>query len=113
MEFEDNQPTDDEQRRLAETRKITLQPLHAGITPDPIPDAEIAARNTQEISPNTSNDSEDTSTIQLIQPSKSALDKTTKIRPAVHASSNPSAIILLVAVFVAIGATVWLWTRAA
>lgn len=42
MEFEKDTPISDEQRRLAETKKITLQPVHANITPDDISDSEIA-----------------------------------------------------------------------
>lgn len=111
MEFENNQPTDDEQQRLAAAKKVTLQPLHAGITPDPIPDAEIAARITQETSPNIASDAEDTTAARLVQPSKSALDKQsartpTRIQPR---SSWP---ILALTIVSAIGATTWLWINA-
>ena len=41
MEFEKNAPVSDDQRRLAETKKITLQPVH-DVTPDDISDSEIA-----------------------------------------------------------------------
>lgn len=114
MEFENNQPTDEEQRRLAEARKITLQPLHAGITPDPIPDAEISARRTREDSPNTSNDTEDTSALQLIQPSKSALNKPTDNQRTTQTNLRPlGAAILVLAIATTIGATTWLWIQAA
>ncbi|MNH50012.1 hypothetical protein D3C73_16160 [compost metagenome] len=111
MEFETNQPADDDQRRLAEAKKITLQPLHAGITPDPIPDAEIAARRSLETSPNISIDTENTTVSQLIQPSKSALNKSTIDQPISNARSWPSkatpVIILLVIIALA-----WLWINA-
>lgn len=114
MEFENNQPTDDEQRRLAETKKITLQPLHAGVMPDPLPDAEISAHNAQETSANTSNDSEDTSAPQqLVQPSKSALDKAQASRPEAGSSPHPTMLPLVAAFLAAIGAAAWLWIQAA
>jgi len=111
MEFEDNQPTDDEQQRLTAAKKITLQPLHAGITPDPIPDAEIAVRNTQEISPNISNDAEDTTASRLVQPSKSALDIQSPSAPSRIQSRSAWPIFALTIVSV-IGATTWLWINA-
>lgn len=113
MEFENNQPTDDEQRHLAETKKITLQPLHTGITPDPIPDAEIAARNTQETSPNMPNDTEDTKELRLMQPSKSALDKPVLGESVAPAAARSSLLILVAALLAAAGATAWLWMNAA
>lgn len=42
MEFEKDAPVSDEQRRLAETKKITLQPTHADVVPEDISDSEIA-----------------------------------------------------------------------
>jgi hypothetical protein len=45
MEFEKNTPVSDEQRRLAETKKMTLQPVHSDITPEAISDSEIANRH--------------------------------------------------------------------
>lgn len=112
MEFENNQPTDDEQQRLAAAKKMTLQPLHAGITPDPIPDAEIAARSTQETSPNISSDAEDTTAAHLVQPSKSALNKQSSPTPA-RIQSRSSWPILTLTIISVIGATAWLWINAA
>lgn len=43
MEFDNNSPVSDEQRRLAETKRVTLQPIHANVEPEATPDAEIAA----------------------------------------------------------------------
>jgi hypothetical protein len=111
MEFEDNQPTDDEQQRLAAAKKITLQPLHAGITPDPIPDTEIAARSTQETSPNISSDAEDTTASRLVQPSKSALDKQSPSTPS-RIQSRSSWPISALTIISMIGATAWLWINA-
>lgn len=62
MEFETNTPANDEARRLAESKKLTLQPLHADTTPDERPDTEIVAKHIIE-GPvaNLANDSEETS----------------------------------------------------
>ena len=48
MEFDNTTPVSDEQRRLAESKKITLQPLHEDTKAEDIPDAEIAARHLSE-----------------------------------------------------------------
>lgn len=116
MEFENDQPTDDEQRRLAKVKKIVLQPLHGDITPDAIPDAEISmTSSSHDTAPNTATESEDTSTKQLVQPTKSALNKT----PVSTSNSTPSSgrlafTALVVMVFVLIiSATIWLWLKAA
>ncbi len=45
MEFDNNSPVSDEQRRLAEAKRITLQPIHSNITPEDTPDAETAAQH--------------------------------------------------------------------
>ena len=69
MEFDTNSPVSDEQRRLAETKRITLQPVHADIAPEPIPDAEIAAN--YDNSPAVANIDIDTEqNAELIQPSR-------------------------------------------
>jgi len=59
MEFDNNAPVSDEQRKLAEAKRVTLQPIHTDIAPDPRPDAEIAANHLVEPPvANTSNDTE-------------------------------------------------------
>lgn len=114
MEFENNQPADDEHRLLAEAKKVTIQPLHTGITPDPIPDAEIAARtNTAETTPNVLNDTEDTSITQLVPPTKSALDKASADTPSKTSGLHPVVPALVAFLFIAIiGMTAWLWIQA-
>ena len=59
MEFDKDKPVSDEERRLAEAKKVTVQPIHGDITPDAISDSEIAAShiNGQPIA-NTPNDIE-------------------------------------------------------
>jgi len=74
MEFDDNTPASDEQRRLAESKKITLQPVHTGIQPEDLPDAEIAARHINEPAvANVENDTEQNK--PPLQPSSGLLNQ--------------------------------------
>jgi hypothetical protein len=80
MEFEKDAPTSDADRRLAEAKKLTLQPLHADITPDAVQDSEIATRHIIEPAiANASNDMEDSAT--RIMPTQSLLDSQSIVRP--------------------------------
>lgn len=45
MEFESNVPTSDEDRRLAEAKKLILQPIHMDVAPDAPQDSVISARH--------------------------------------------------------------------
>ena len=79
MEFEDNRPTSEADRRLAEAKKLTLQPVHADIRPEDMLDSEIAARHVNGPAiANASNDVEELTT--QLQPTQSLLDTT---QPAV------------------------------
>jgi hypothetical protein len=72
MEFDKNAPISDEQRRLAEAKQITLQPIHADTAPEDESDAEIATRHI--VAPaiaNVANDTEQTAT--PAQPSRGLL----------------------------------------
>lgn len=83
MEFEDKRPTSDEDRRLAEAKKLILQPIHGDITPDAPQDSEIAARHI--IEPpigNVINDTEE-STSQII-PTQSLLDTRQATKPQMY-----------------------------
>ena len=72
MEFEENKPTSDEDRRLAEAKKLTLQPVHENIMPDSLPDTVLGARHLSEPAiANMTNDTEATAT--FIQPTNSIL----------------------------------------
>jgi hypothetical protein len=72
MEFEENKPTSDEDHRLAEAKKLTLQPVHADIMPDALPDTELGARHLNEPAiANMANDTEAAAT--FIQPTSSIL----------------------------------------
>jgi hypothetical protein len=82
MEFEDNKPVSDEDRRLAEAKKLTLQPLHTDVIPESVSDSEIASRHLLEPAiGNAAVDTEGMST--LIMPTKS-LD-------AIRTSAKPQA----------------------
>lgn len=72
MEFEENKPTSDADRRLAEAKKLTLQPVHTNITPDDLPDTTLGARHLNEPAiANVTNDTEVAAT--FIQPTTSIL----------------------------------------
>jgi hypothetical protein len=43
MEFEKDAPVSDDERRLAEVKKITLQPAHTDIVPEDVSASEIAS----------------------------------------------------------------------
>lgn len=69
MEFDNNSPVSDDQRRLAETKRITLQPMHIDVTPEPVPESEIAANYAaRPMAANVDIDTEQN--VSLIQPSK-------------------------------------------
>jgi hypothetical protein len=75
MEFDTNTtPISDEARQLAETKKLTLKPLHSDVTPELPSDSEVATRHIIEppIS-NVSNDVEQDTT--PIQPSQEVLNR--------------------------------------
>lgn len=65
MEFDDNKSTGDTERRLAESKKLTLQPIHDQIEVESPNDDEVASRHLAEPPiKNASNDTEqDSSTI--------------------------------------------------
>lgn len=74
MEFDNNKPVSDEQRRLAESKKLTLQPIHADVQPEDKSDSEIVTGHlTAPAIANVPNDTEqDTAPIQ---PSRGLTDK--------------------------------------
>ena len=75
MEFEDNRPTSDADRRLAEAKKLTLQPLHTGVAPEAPTDSEIAARHVNEPAiANVSTDTEEETS--RMRPTQSAVMST-------------------------------------
>ena len=74
MEFDKDKPASDDERRLAETKKLTLQPMHSDIEPEPVSDAQTVARHLA--GPAIENSEIDTEqNAPLIQPSKSVLEK--------------------------------------
>lgn len=83
MEFEKNTPVSDEDRRLAEAKKLTLQPIHAEITPDGPSDAEIAtAHITGPVIGNAGGDIEDATT--RVMPTESFLTDQSADKPQVY-----------------------------
>jgi len=72
MEFEKNAPVSDEARRLAETKKVTLKPIHGNVAPEELSDSVVAAQhiNGQPIA-NVGHESEQNT--PLVQPSKEIL----------------------------------------
>jgi hypothetical protein len=74
MEFDKNmqQPVSDEERRLAETKKLTLEPVHADVVPEAVSDSAIASRHLIEPAiANVANDTEQDAS--HVQPSKGFL----------------------------------------
>jgi hypothetical protein len=43
MEFEGDKPVSEAERHLAESRQVTIQPLHLDVTPDDLPADAVAA----------------------------------------------------------------------
>ena len=86
MEFDTHTtPVSDEERRLAENKKLTLEPLHADIAPEPPSDSEIATRHI--IEPAISNVANDIEQNEApIQPSQEVLGR----QPSPVSASSPS-----------------------
>lgn len=83
-EFAKDQPVSDDERRLAEGRKLTLDPLHSDIQPEEVPALESMATERATISQsNPINDSEDTAEDdQLLKPATSKLAEKTILHKA-------------------------------
>lgn len=102
MEFNNNSPVSDEQRRLAEAKKVTVQPLHADIRPEDQPDAEIVAQHMHE--PPIANIPSDTEQDTMpVQPSKELLERKEAKKPArtsvILAVTLPVAIVALITAY--------------
>lgn len=83
MEFENSTPASDEDRRLAEAKKLTLQPIHGDVAPDGPSDSEIATAHIIEPAlGNTSNDTEDVAT--RVMPTQSLLGTQPARTPQVY-----------------------------
>ncbi len=73
MEFEENKPTSEEDLRRSEAKRLTLQPLHADISPDDPSDSEIGSRHANEpLIGNSGSDIEESASI--MQPTQSLLN---------------------------------------
>lgn len=102
MELDNHSPVSDEQRRLAEAKKVTLQPLHTDIQPEDRPDAEIVAQHMRETPlANIPNDIEQDTV--PVQPSKELLAREdTKRQPrtgVVLAVTLPVAVLAIIATY--------------
>lgn len=96
MEFDQNTPTLEQDRRLAEAKKLTLTPLHSDVAPEPEPDAEVVARHLNDGAlANAPNDTEQSSS--TVQPSKGLLQNE---QPATKAKMmpKPSFFVLMIVV---------------
>lgn len=83
MEFEENKPTSDADRRLAEAKKLTLLPVHTDVAPDAPHDSEIAAHHLNEPAiANISNDTEDSTS--FMQPATGFLGNEQPTRPQAY-----------------------------
>jgi hypothetical protein len=81
MEFDSNSPVNDEARRLAESKKLTLQPVHTDVAPEEIEGETVARHLAGPAIANVSNDIEqDTASIQpsegILQQSDASAVKT-------------------------------------
>ena len=95
MEFDKNTPASEEDRRLAEAKKLTLEPLHSDIAPEPEPDAEIVARHLNDGAlANVPNDTEQAS--NAVQPSKGMLQNKQPVKRRL--GPKPSFVVLLIVV---------------
>jgi hypothetical protein len=73
VEFDTITPASDEDRRLAEAKKLILQPLHGDISPEPTSGAEIARHLAGPAIANSGSDIEQD--VAHIEPSKGLLEK--------------------------------------
>lgn len=110
MEFESSPSTDDEARRLAAMKQITLTPLHADIAPEEDPSIE---RNVEQATP-TSNitiDNENTADHGQLESTQTATQETDSAVTTTH--SRPihwlaiTGAVLVCLLFVAVVLAVW------
>ena len=104
MEFDKITPASDADRRLAEAKKLTLEPLHTDIAPEAEPDATVVARHlTEGALANVSNDTEQAG--MPVQPSKGLLTNPDGIKPSMRPKTS---FVILVAIVVLGGVCVGL-----
>lgn len=108
MEFDNNDtntPITDEQRRLAASKKVTLQPMHGDISPEGQTDAEIAAHHLAGPAiANVPNDTEQNT--RPVMPSKEYLEVSPLPKRHMATLVTVTAVITLVAAAVC-GVAVW------
>lgn len=102
MEFENNTAITDEQRILAATKLMVIEPINARI----VIDEALEPPTIKEVHPNVDRDSENTATTStLVQPSKSALGP---IEPTSHHHFGPALIIAGLVAGIVGGATLFI-----
>lgn len=80
MEFEKDEPVNEQQRQLAQTKQVTLHPLDPFLKPEDAPDPIVV----NETHSNIEQDNENTGQTQsIVQPSKGVLNSTLN-SPAHH-----------------------------
>lgn len=95
MEFDQDTPASEEDRRLAEAKKLTLTPLHSDVAPEPEPDAEVVARHLNDgVLANAPNDTEQSD--MAVQPSKGLLQTDQPIKPKLALKPSFFAILIVV-----------------
>jgi hypothetical protein len=98
MEFEKDTRASDADRRLAEAKKLTLEPLHADIAPEAEPEAEVVARHLADGAlANIPIDTEQTST--PLQPSQGLIDSA-ELSSQTRLGPKPSFVIKVILVVV-------------
>lgn len=83
MEFENTTPASDEDRRFAEAKRLTLQPIHADVTPDVLLDSRAAASVEETQLAAVANYDTEEATARIL-PTKSLLDDKASERPQAY-----------------------------
>lgn len=76
MEFDNQPPLNDKARRLAESKKLTLQPIHADVSPEEAEGEAVARHLAGPAIANVSNDIDQVA--PLVEPSKQLLKEPVK-----------------------------------
>lgn len=113
MEFEQDTPVSDDERRLAEARKLILSPLHSDIQPESTPELDEAySERATQTQANVSNDIEDTSNnVTLVTPSKSALQRLSQKTDPASTRKMVIPVVIVVGIFVLVIATLLFTSR--
>ena len=101
MELETNTPVSDEERALAQAKKVTIEPLHTAVIRDDTPDAVIVANHLREGAlANVSNDIEQN--IPQITAADTALPAPTQAPLKLYLLTGTGFLALAVVIFIVI-----------